>query len=246
MAHSGPRGIGKGRFGGVVDVKPILEARNVTKIYGNGHMRVVALMDVCMNICAGECVALMGPSGSGKSTLLSILGLISRPTEGYVLVQRKTVDDDERSRARYRNKFFGYVHQEFAIIENESVEKNVIIPLQYADVRLKRQERRERVQQVLEQVDLAWALHKNASNLSGGERQRVAIARALINNPAVILADEPTAALDGNSAQEIMQLFLSFRERGASVLIATHDERVVKQCDRVLHIIDGHLDGNTT
>ena len=244
MVHSGARGIGEGRFGGVVDVKKILEARNVTKIYGNGHMRVVALKDVYMNIWAGECVALMGPSGSGKSTLLSILGLISRPTDGHVLVQGKTVDDDERSRARYRNQFFGYVHQEFAIIENESVEKNVIIPLQYADVRLKRQECRNRVRQVLEQVDLAWALGKNASNLSGGERQRVAIARALINNPAVILADEPTAALDGNSAQEIMQLFLSFRERGASVLIATHDERLVKQCDRVLHIIDGLLAGN--
>jgi len=197
-----------------------------------------------MNIFAGECVALMGPSGSGKSTLLSTLGLISRPTDGYVLVQGKTVDDDERSRAWHRNQFFGYVHQEFAIIENESVEKNVIIPLQYADVRLKRQERRNRVRQVLEQVDLAWALHKNASNLSSGERQRVAIARALINNPVVILTDEPTAALDGNSAQEIMRLFLSFRERSASVLIATHDERVVKQCDRVLHIIDGHLVGN--
>jgi putative ABC transport system ATP-binding protein len=228
----------------VVGVKAILEARNLTKIYGNGHTQVVALRDVCMSIFAGECVALMGPSGSGKSTLLSILGLISRTTDGYVLVQGQTVGDDERSRARLRNRFFGYVHQEFAIIENESVERNVMIPLQYADVRLKRQERRNRIRQVLEQVDLAWALHKNASNLSGGERQRVAITRALINNPVVILADEPTAALDGDSAQEIMQLFLSFRERGASVLIATHDERVVKQCDRVLHITDGHLAGD--
>jgi putative ABC transport system ATP-binding protein len=229
----------------VVDVKKMLEARNVTKIYGKGHMQVVALKDVYMNIWAGECVALMGPSGSGKSTLLSILGLISRPTDGHVLVQGKSVDDDnERSRARYRNQFFGYVHQEFAIIENESVEKNIVIPLQYADVRLTRQQRRNRVLQVLEQVDLVWALRKNASNLSGGERQRVAIARALINNPAVILSDEPTAALDGNSAQEIMQLFLSFRERGASVLIATHDERLVKHCDRVLHIVDGLMAGN--
>ncbi len=222
-------------------MKTILEARNVTKIFGNGRAQVVALKNVCMSLFAGECVALMGPSGSGKSTLLSILGLICRPTEGHVLVQGEKVGDDERRRARLRNQFFGYVHQEFAIIENESVARNVMIPLQYANPRIKGQEYRRKVQQALEQVGLAWAFNKNASHLSGGERQRVAIARALINQPTVILADEPTAALDGNSAQEIMELFLSIRERGASVLIATHDERVAKKCDRILHIVDGYL-----
>lgn len=222
-------------------MKTILEARNVTKIFGNGRVQVVALKNVCMSLFAGECVALMGPSGSGKSTLLSILGLISRPTEGHVLVQGEKVGDDERSRAWLRNRFFGYVHQEFAIIENESVARNVMIPLQYANPRIKRQEYRHKVEQVLEQVGLAWAFNENASHLSGGERQRVAIARALINEPTVILADEPTAALDGNSAQEVMQLFLSIRERGASVLIATHDDRVAKKCDRILHIVDGYL-----
>jgi len=225
-------------------VKTILEARNVSKIYGSGPRQVMALTDVCMSIFAGECVALMGPSGSGKSTLLSILGLISRPTAGCVLVEGMPVGDDERSRARLRNQFFGYVHQEFAIIENETVEKNVMIPLQYADVRIRRGERRNKVRQVLEQVGIAWALNKNASCLSGGERQRVAIARALINHPVVILADEPTAALDGDTAQEIVQLLLAIRERGASVLVATHDERVVKKCDRVLYIIDGRLAGD--
>ncbi len=224
-------------------MNPVLEARNVSKVYGSGPVQVVALRNVCMSLFAGECVALMGPSGSGKSTLLSILGLIRRPTNGYVLVQGKKVGEDERSRARLRNQFFGYIHQEFAIIENESVEENVAIPLQYARVRLSRRERRERVRQVLEQVGLAWALHKNASHLSGGERQRVAIARALINHPVVLLADEPTAALDGKAAQEIIQLLLSVRERGASVLIATHDERIAKRCDRVLHILDGQLVG---
>lgn len=222
-------------------MKAILESYNLSKIYGNGRSQVVALRDVCLSILPGECVALMGPSGSGKSTLLSILGLISRPTRGYVLVQGKPVEDNERSRARLRNEFFGYIHQEFAVIENESVERNVMIPLQYARIRLTRQECRKRVLQVLEQLDLAWALHENVSHLSGGERQRVAIARALINNPSGILADEPTAALDGSSAEEVVQLLLSFRERGGFVLIATHDERVVKKCDRVLHIIDGYL-----
>jgi len=222
-------------------MEAILEARHVSKIFHNGRMPVVALEDVGVRIFASECVALMGPSGSGKSTLLSILGLISRPTAGEVLVRGKPVGVDERSRARLRNQFFGYVHQEFAMIEDESVESNVVIPLQYADIRLKRPERRRKVQQVLEQVNLEWALHKKAWELSGGERQRVAIARALVNEPMVILADEPTAALDGTSAQEIVQLFLAIRERGASVLVATHDERVAKKCDRVLHLVDGHL-----
>ena len=222
-------------------VKPLLEARNISKIYGSGHLQVMALQDVCLSLFAGECVALMGPSGSGKSTLLSILGLVSRPTSGEVLVQGRAVENDERSRARLRNQFFGYIHQEFAIIENESVENNVVIPLQYAPHRIKRQARRQRVQQVLAQVGLDWALRKNASHLSGGERQRVAIARALINDPSVILADEPTAALDGHTAEEIMQLLLSVKEQGTSVLIATHDERVVKQCDRVLQIVDGQI-----
>jgi len=219
----------------------VLEARNISKIYGSGRLQVVALHDASLGLFAGECVALMGPSGSGKSTLLSILGLMSRPTSGEVLVQGRAVGSDERSRARLRNQFFGYIHQEFAIIENESVEKNVVIPLQYAPDKIKRQARREKVQQILAQVGLAWALRKNVSHLSGGERQRVAIARALINEPSVILADEPTAALDGHTAQEIMQLLLSVKKRGASVLVATHDERVVRQCDRVLHIVDGQI-----
>lgn len=241
MVLPGARIAVKGRFGRLVDVKALLEACNLSKIYGNGRNQVVALKDVCMSVFPGECLALMGPSGSGKSTLLSILGLISRPSGGYVLVQEKPVDDHERSRARLRNEFFGYIHQEFAVIENESVERNVIIPLQYARIRLSGQERRKRALQVLEQLDLAWALHKNVSFLSGGERQRVAIARALINNPSGILADEPTAALDGSSAEEVVQLLLSFRDRGGFVLIATHDERVAKKCDRILHIVDGHL-----
>lgn len=229
----------------MVSVKTILEARNVSKVYGSGRTQVTAVRNVSLSISAGECVALMGPSGSGKSTLLRVLGLISRPTEGSVIIQGEEVGDDEYRRARLRNRFFGYVHQEFAIIENETVERNVMIPLQYANPKPGRQERRSRTRLVLEQVGLGWALKKNASQLSGGERQRVAIARALVNDPVVVLADEPTAALDGKTAQEIMTLLLSIKERGAAVLIATHDDRVAKQCDRILRMIDGRLvEGN--
>ncbi|MBE3569971.1 MAG: ABC transporter ATP-binding protein [Bacillales bacterium] len=222
-------------------MKTILEARNVSKIYGSGRTQVTAVHNVSLRLSAGECVVLMGASGSGKSTLLSILGLISRPTEGHVLIQGEDVGNCERSRARLRNAFFGYVHQEYAIIENETVEDNVMIPLQYASPRPSRQERQSRILRALEQVGLDWALKKKPSELSGGERQRVAIARALVNDPVIILADEPTAALDSETAQAVMTLILSLKEKGAAVLVATHDDQVAKRGDRILRINDGRL-----
>lgn len=222
-------------------MKTILEASNVSKVYGRDSRQVMALDNVYLSISAGESVALMGPSGSGKSTLLSVLGLISRPTEGSVIIQGQEAGDSEYLRARLRNKFFGYVHQEFAIIENETVDRNVMIPLQYANPKPSRQERQSRTRLALEEVGLGWALKKNASQLSGGERQRVAIARALVNDPVVVLADEPTAALDSKTAQDVMTLILSIKARGASVLVATHDDRVAKRCDRIVRMVDGRL-----
>ncbi|NWN98871.1 MAG: ATP-binding cassette domain-containing protein [Bacillus sp. (in: Bacteria)] len=133
------------------------------------------------------------------------------------------------------------MHQDYEIIEHETVESNVMIPLQYARPLPERQERRSRVLQALENVGLDWALKKHPSELSGGERQRVAIARALVNNPVVILADEPTAALDSETAQSVMTLILSFKEKGAAVLVATHDDKVAKLGDRILRINDGRL-----
>jgi len=217
-------------------METVLAACNVSKIYGNGRTQVMAVRNVSLSIAVGEAVALMGPSGSGKSTLLKVLGLVSRPTEGGVFIQGAEVGGDERRRAQMRNKFFGFVHQDFAIIENETVERNVMIPLEYANPRPNRQMRRSRTRIVLEQVGLDWALKKNASQLSMGERQRVAIARALVNDPVVVLADEPTAALDGVTSNEVMTLILSIKERGASVLVATHDDRVAKRCNRIVRI----------
>jgi putative ABC transport system ATP-binding protein len=219
-----------------VNMEAVLTACNISKVYGSGRTQVTAVRNISLSIAAGEAVALMGPSGSGKSTLLSVLGLITRPNEGSVLIQGAEAGEDERRRARLRNKFFGYVHQDLAIIENETVERNVMIPLEYANPRPSRQERRSRIQTALDRVDMGWALKKNASQLSTGERQRVAIARALVNDPAVILADEPTAALDGATAKTVMTLILSAKERGASVLVATHDDRVAKRCDRIVYI----------
>jgi putative ABC transport system ATP-binding protein len=222
-------------------MKPIIEARNVSKVYGNDRTQVTALDNVSLRLNGGECVILMGASGSGKSTLLNILGLISKPTNGHILIQGKEVEESERNRSRLRNKYFGYIHQDYAIIENETVESNVMIPLQYAKPLLRRQERKSRVLRALENVGLDWALKKKPSELSGGERQRVGIARALVNNPIIILADEPTAALDSETAQSVMTHILSFKEKGAAVLVATHDEKVARLGDRILRINDGHL-----
>ncbi|UJZ88025.1 ABC transporter ATP-binding protein [Heyndrickxia coagulans] len=222
-------------------MKPILEARNVSKVYGSGRTQVTALDNVSLQLNAGECVILMGTSGSGKSTLLNILGLMSKPTKGHILIQGKEVPERDRNRSRLRNAYFGYIHQDYAIIENETVESNVMIPLQYASPLPGRLERKSKVLRALEDVGMEWALKKQPSELSGGERQRVAIARALVNNPVVILADEPTAALDSETAESVMMLILSFKEKGATVLVATHDDKVAKLGDRILRINDGRL-----
>jgi len=222
-------------------MRVVLESRNLSKVYGRGRTQVMAARDVSLSIAAGEAVALMGPSGSGKTTLLNVLGLLSQPTEGSVLIQGAEVGCSQHDRARLRNEFFGYLHQDLAIIDGETAERNVMIPLEYARPRPRRQERESRTQMALEQVALGWALHENASRLSMGERQRVAIARALVNNPTVVLADEPTSALDSETAQQVVALILSIRERGAAVLIATHDDRVSRRCDRVLRMVDGRL-----
>ncbi|NYH80585.1 putative ABC transport system ATP-binding protein [Actinopolyspora biskrensis] len=219
----------------------LLQASGLSKTYGQGRLRVEALHEVSLSIESGEAVALMGPSGCGKSTLLSLLGLTLPATSGELVVNGALAPARERHRARLRNAFFGYLHQEFAIVEDDSVANNVTIPLEYARPRISRRQRRERARRALNDVGLEWALHRKASELSGGERQRVAIARALTNEPHVVIADEPTAALDVATAREIVTLLLSMREQGTSILMATHDPRVADRCDRLIGMEDGHL-----
>lgn len=224
-----------------MSVSALLRSYEVSKVYGKDRQRIAALQRVDLTIANGEAVALMGPSGCGKSTLLGVLGLMIRPSSGQLLLNGVEVSDDERRRSRWRNEFFGYVHQEFAIVDYETVEQNVMIPLEYASPRIGRNARRSIAQEAMFHVGLEWAAHKRASQLSGGERQRVAIARALVNKPNLVLADEPTAALDSVTAQEIITLLLSVRQRGASVLVATHDPRVADRCDRIVRMSDGCL-----
>ncbi|MCB7138255.1 ABC transporter ATP-binding protein [Cellulosimicrobium marinum] len=219
----------------------LVEARSVTKRYPDGRAHVAALSGASITIAQGEAVALMGPSGCGKSTLLRLLGLVSVPTAGDVLIGGEAAPTAERDRARLRNAFFGYVQQDFAIIPHVSVHENVAIPLEYASPKGGRRERSQRVQSALEAVGLGWATFSRASSLSGGEKQRVAIARALINGPKLVLADEPTAALDASTGAQVLDLMLGARARGASLIIATHDERVAQRCDRVVHMDAGKV-----
>ncbi|SFE26995.1 putative ABC transport system ATP-binding protein [Actinopolyspora alba] len=224
----------------------LLRASGLSKTYGQGRLRVEALREVSLSVGVGEAVALMGPSGCGKSTLLNLLGLTLPVTSGELLVRGEPAPTRERDRARLRNEFFGYLHQEFAIVESDTVAANVTIPLEYTRPRIGRRQRLERARRAVESVGLGWALRRRAAELSGGERQRVAIARALVNEPHLVIADEPTAALDLATAREIVTLLLSMRQRGASILVATHDPRVAERCDRVVAMSDGGLAAERT
>ncbi len=219
----------------------VLTATKLSKVYRRGDSDTHALQEASISIRRGEAVALMGPSGCGKSTLLGVLGLMIRPSSGSLEVHGDVVDNDERRRANLRNEYFGYLHQDFAIIDDESVASNVVIPLEYAVPRVSKAERARRVSEVLAEVGLSWALTRRASRLSGGERQRVAIARSLVNNPTLLLADEPTAALDSVTAADLITTLLTVRGRGASVLLATHDPMVADRCDRIVRMVDGRL-----
>jgi putative ABC transport system ATP-binding protein len=222
-------------------LESLLQGLELVMEFGKGSGLVRAVDGVSIEVREGESVALMGPSGCGKSTLLRLLGLMLRPIAGSVLVYGEPAPSREAMRARLRNKVFGYLHQEFAIVEDESVEANVGIPLDYADPRFRRKERRDRVRRSLDHVGLGAVQDRTASRLSGGERQRVAIARAMVGAPAVILADEPTAALDRRNADRVVDLLINSRSAESAVIVATHDPRVAERCTRTVRMEDGRV-----
>ncbi len=218
----------------------LIELENIYKIYKMGTTQINALDGLDCAIDQGEYVALMGPSGSGKSTLMNIIGCLDSPTSGMYKLNSldvsKMTDDDL---ADVRNKEIGFVFQSFNLLPRTSSLENVALPLIYAGVPKK--ERLERAQIVLEKVGLGDRGDHKSNELSGGQRQRVAIARALINNPSIVLADEPTGNLDSKSSSEIMDLFNQIHDDGNTVIMVTHEEEIAKYTKRTIRMIDGKL-----
>ena len=221
----------------------IIEAHNLSKVYRKGSLEVPALRRATFTVKRGEFVAIMGPSGSGKSTLLYLLGCLVRPTEGiYLLEGRDVTKLSARELARVRNRYVGFVFQAYHLLPSLSALRNVELPALYAGS--DRGERRRRARALLERVGLGERLHHLPAELSGGEAQRVAIARALMNDPALILADEPTGNLDSATGNEIMALLAELSHEGRTVVLVTHDADLARRwADRVLHIFDGVLEG---
>lgn len=219
--------------------KWVVEAKDITKIYQMGEIEVHALRGLSINIAPGEILSIMGPSGSGKSTLMNILGCLDRPTSGEYSLNGEsvaTLSDDQL--AEIRNRGVGFVFQSFNLLPRATALANVELPMRYAA--LNGRNRKDVAKQALKAVGLEERIHHRPNELSGGEMQRVAIARALVNNPAIIMADEPTGNLDTKSGDEIMTLLKNLnKERGTTLIIITHDPEVAEQTNRIVSLRDG-------
>ena len=216
----------------------VITAENLTKVYKMGEVEVHALRGLSMRVGHGEVVSIMGPSGSGKSTLMNIIGCLDNPTSGeyYLDSERVSILRDDQL-ASIRNRKVGFIFQSFNQLPRATALANVEQPMRYAGVG---RERKGRARAALESVGLGDRIHHRPNELSGGQQQRVAIARSLVNNPAIILADEPTGNLDTKSGEEIMQILLALNaERGTTLIIVTHDPEVAARTQRVIHIRDG-------
>ncbi|NCY13629.1 MAG: ABC transporter ATP-binding protein [Synechococcaceae bacterium WB8_1A_041] len=218
----------------------IAELINISKIYGEGATQVRAVNELNLKVFKGDYLAVMGTSGSGKSTAMNILGCLDRPSNGsyWLLGQEvnKLSDDDL---ATLRNRHLGFVFQQFHLLSNMSALENVELPMIYANVPVA--ERKERAAAALQRVGLGERLKNKPNQLSGGQQQRVAIARAIINRPALLLADEPTGALDSDTTREILAIFDQLNQEGMTVLLVTHEQDVAQRAQRVLLFRDGHI-----
>lgn len=218
----------------------LVQLENVHKEYGHGDAKVLALKNVNLTIEKGEMVAVIGPSGSGKSTLLNLLGCLDKLTAGKYYLNGEDVSSlNNRKLSKLRNKTFGFVVQHFALLDDYNVSENIGIPLEYA--RISKRKRRDRIISLAKDLGIGDKLGRTPMELSGGQNQRVAIARALANEPEIILADEPTGALDRRTGEEVMKIFKNLNKAGKTVIVITHDENVSKQCNRIIRIEDGVL-----
>lgn len=220
----------------------MIELNSIRKAYQTGSQSLIVLKGIDCTIEEGELVAIMGSSGSGKSTLLNVLGLLDDFDEGSYVLNGQNMDGlSEKAAARYRSDFLGFVFQSFNLISYKTALENVALPLYYQSV--PRKERQARAMAFLTKVGLAeWAEHL-PNQMSGGQKQRVAIARALIANPSVILADEPTGALDSVTSDEVMALLKEINSEGITIVVVTHENEIANQCDRIIRLKDGRIEG---
>jgi putative ABC transport system ATP-binding protein len=228
----------------MTDERPLIEMVDLVKVYKTGDVELRALDGVSLRVVEREFVAIMGSSGSGKSTLMNILGCLDRPTSGtYELAGRHVAGMSKNELAEIRSHFLGFVFQQFNLLSRTNAMENVELPLVYAGVRSK--ERHERARAALERVGLGARTEHHPNQLSGGQQQRVAIARAIINNPKVILADEPTGALDSRTSVEVMALFQELSDAGITVVVVTHEPDVAAFASRLVTMRDGKIISDT-
>ena len=218
----------------------LLELKNIYKNYIQGTMEVPVLKDINLCVEEGEYVAIMGPSGSGKSTLMNIIGCIDKPTSGTYLLDDVEIEKcKDKELSEVRNQKIGFVFQNFNLLPRQSALDNVALPLQYAKVPIKK--RKQKAKEMLEMVDLADRVSFKPTQLSGGQKQRVAIARAMVADPKILLADEPTGALDSKSGLQVMELFDTLHKQGVTIIMITHSDEIASYAARVVKIIDGEL-----
>jgi putative ABC transport system ATP-binding protein len=235
----GPRSA-TARSNGVIS-EPVAELIHVSKLYGSGEARVLALNDLSLKVERGDYLAVMGTSGSGKSTAMNILGCLDRPTTGSYRLNGRSVEslgDDEL--ADLRNRELGFIFQQFHLLPQLSALDNVMLPMVYAGVPA--EQRRLRAREALKRVGLGTRLDNRPNQLSGGQQQRVAVARAIINHPSMLLADEPTGALDSQTTREVLAIFDELHDQGITILLVTHEQEVGDRAQRVVHFRDGHIE----
>lgn len=218
----------------------IIKMEDITKVYTLGDVEVHALRGVSLSVERREFVAIIGPSGSGKSTMMHLIGCLDRPTSGvYELEDIAIAGLSDNELSEIRNKKIGFVFQTFNLIPRMSVLKNVVLPLVYSGTPVK--ERYERAAKIISQTGLSHRVSHRPSELSGGEQQRVAIARALVNNPPLLLADEPTGNLDSQTGEEIMKIFQELNQAGVTIILVTHEEKIAKYATRIISLQDGRI-----
>ena len=233
MVEKTDSGIEEGKIEGV----ELIELKNISKQYRE-ETTILKGVDLCIE--DGDYIALMGPSGAGKTTLMNIMGCLDRATQGeYFLDGNEISDYPEKEKARLRNEKFGFVVQDFALINEMTVYENVRLPLRYRKKRLKKE--RVHIESILKSLEIEDKKEIRVCDLSGGQQQRVAIARAIVNSPEIILADEPTGALDQETGREVMEIFSKLNQQGKTIIIVTHDPNIAAKCNRIVKMVDGKI-----